>query len=289
MYDSIIIGKGPAGISASLYIQRANLNSLIIGKDGGSLGRTPIIENYYGFEEPIKGKELIEKGEKQAKRLGSEILDEEVLKIEYEGIFKVYTKNNMYKGKTVLLATGVNRNVPNIKGIKEYEGKGVSYCAICDAFFYKGKNVAVLGSGDYAINEIKDLQPVVNSVIMITNGKEPVQDRDIEINEVTKKIREFRGDNKLREIEFEDNTVIQIDGIFVAEGSASSTDFARKMGVLLDGKNIIVNDNMQTNIKGLFAAGDCTGGLLQVSKAVYEGAKAGLGIIKFLRENRKGD
>ena len=284
MYDSIIIGKGPAGVSAALYIQRANFKSLIIGKDGGSLGKTSLIENYYGFEEPIEGKELVSRGERQAKRLGAEFEDEEVLKIEYDGIFKVHTKNNIYEGKTVLLATGTSRNAPRIKGIKEYEGKGVSYCAICDAFFYTGKNVGVLGSGDYAISEIKELLPVANSVTMFTNGNEPIENRDMEINEVTKKIKEIRGDRKVQEVEFEDNTTMKIDGIFVAEGTASSTDFARKLGVLLDGKNIIVNENMQTNIKGLFAAGDCTGGLLQVSKAVYDGAKAGLGIINYLRE-----
>lgn len=119
---------------------------------------------------------------------------------------------------------------------------------------------------------------------MFTNGKEPVQNRDMQINEITKRIKEIRGDKKVQEVEFEDNTTMKIDGIFVAEGTASSTDFARKLGVLLNGKNIIVNENMQTNIKGLFAAGDCTGGLLQVSKAVYDGAKAGLGIINYLRE-----
>lgn len=285
MYDSIIIGKGPAGVSAAIYMQRSKLKSLIIGKDGGSLGKTPLIENYYGFEEPIEGKELVSRGENQAKRLGAKITDEEVLKIEYDGIFKVHTKNNIYEGKTVLLATGTSRNTPNIKGIKEYEGKGISYCAICDAFFYTGKDVAVLGSGDYAINEIKELLPMVNSVTMFTNGKEPVQNRDIEINEVTKKIKEVRGERRVQEVEFEDNTTMKIDGIFVAEGTASSTDFARKLGVLLDGKNIVVNENMQTNIKGLFAAGDCTGGLFQVSKAVYDGTKAGLGIINFLRGN----
>lgn len=285
MYDAIIIGKGPAGVSASLYIQRSNLKSLIIGKDGGSLGKTELIENYYGFEKPIEGKELIARGEKQAKRLGAEICDEEVLKIEYNDTFKVHTKNNVYEGKTLLLATGTSRNTPKIKGVKEFEGRGVSYCAICDAFFYTGKNVAVLGSGDYAINEIKELLPVVNSVTMLTNGNEPVQNRDIEINEMTKKIKEFRGDRKIEEVEFEDNTTMKIDGLFIAEGTASSTDFARKMGVLLDGKNIVVNENMQTNIKGLFAAGDCTGGLLQVSKAVYDGAKAGLGMINYIREN----
>lgn len=283
VYDSIIIGNGPAGISASLYIKRANLSCLVLGKDEGSLGKTNLVDNYYGFEYPINGKDLIQNGIKQAKRLGVEYRQEEVIGIGYEDTFEVKTRDNVYQGRTVLLATGSSRNTPNIKGLKEFEGKGVSYCAICDAFFYTGKKVAVLGNGNYALNEAKELIPVVDSVTMLTNGKELVQNRDITVEEVRKEIREVRGDRKIEEIAFTDNTSMKIDGLFVAEGTASSTDLARKLGAITDGKNIVINEKMMTNIPGLYAAGDCTGGLLQICKAVYEGAQAGLSIINQIR------
>ncbi len=146
VYDSIIIGKGPAGISASIYLKRANCNVLVIGKDGGALEKTSAIDNYYGFSNTITGKELLQQGLEQAQRLEIDIETDEVVSIEKEDYFIVETRNNQYQTKTVILATGANRNTPKIKGIKELEGKGVSYCAICDAFFYRNKKVAVLGS-----------------------------------------------------------------------------------------------------------------------------------------------
>lgn len=146
MYDSIIIGKGPAGISAGIYLRRSNFNVLVIGKDGGALEKTKSIDNYYGFSETVNGKDLLEEGLKQAKRLGVLLDTDEVLSIEKGDYFTIETRNNIYQAKTVILATGTNRNTPKIKGIKELEGKGVSYCAICDAFFYRNKKVAVLGS-----------------------------------------------------------------------------------------------------------------------------------------------
>ena len=165
-------------------------------------------------------------------------------------------------------------------GLQEYEGKGVSYCAICDAFFYRGKDVVVLGSGNYAIHEMEALKPVVNSVIILTNGEQMVENRELEIEVTSKKIREFRGDSTIQEVEFEDNTKIPISGVFVAQGTASSNDLARKIGARIENNHIVVDENMQTTVKGLYACGDCTGGLLQISKAIYEGALAGLAVLK---------
>lgn len=138
--------KGRHGITASIYLKRSNYNVLVIGKDGGALEKTNKIDNYYGFSNTITGKELLEEGLKQAKRLGILLETDEVLSIEKDEYFIIETRNNDYKAKTVILATGTNRNTPKIKGIKELEGKGVSYCAVCDAFFYRNKEVAVLGS-----------------------------------------------------------------------------------------------------------------------------------------------
>ena len=288
MYDVIIIGGGPAGITAGIYIKRAGFKVLIISKGEGALIRTEKIENYYGFETPISGKELVEKGEKQAKNLGIELIKKEVIGIKYtESGFEVMVANqskaDKYVAKTVVIATGVNRNKPNMKGLQEFEGKGVSYCAICDAFFYRNKDVAVLGSGNYAIHEAEILKPVVKSVTLLTNSEKLVENRDIDLNVNEKKVREVRGFEKVDEIVFEDDTAQNINGIFVAIGTASTNDLARKIGARVENNKIIVNDNLETTVPNLYACGDCTGGILQISKATYEGTKVGLEIVNKLK------
>lgn len=214
IYDVIIIGSGPAGISASLYTKRANLETLIITKEMGTLAKVGKIENYYGLSNNTTGKSLQEIGEEQAKKLGIEIKKEEVVQIEYETNFIVKTLNHNYEAKTIILATGSSRKTLNIKGIKELEGKGISYCATCDAFFFRGKDVAVLGSKEYALHEAEQLLPIVKSVTMLTNGEEPIDKRTEGIEIEEKKIREFRGINSIEEIEFEDNTTKKIERNF---------------------------------------------------------------------------
>ena len=290
MYDTIIIGSGPAGVSASLYIRRAGFKVLIISKNEGALTKTDKIDNYYGFEKTISGKELLENGIKQAERLGVEIVNREVISIKYneenfEVIVANQSPNEKYIAKTIVIATGANRNKSSIKGTKEFEGKGISYCAVCDAFFYRNKDVAVLGNGDYALGEIEELLPVVKSVTMLTDGKDYVENRAIseKVNINTKPIEEFRGTDKIEEIEFKDKSTQKVNGVFIALGVANSLDFAQKLGARVENGNIVVNDNMETTVKNVYACGDCTGGILQISKAVYDGTKAGLAIINRLR------
>ena len=288
MYDSIVIGSGPAGITASLYMVRAGLKVLIISKNESTLDKAEHIENYYGFENGISGKELNDAGIKQAQNLGVEFLIKEVTSIRYsENGYEVVVANQgldeKYLAKTIVLATGTNRNRPRIKGLKEFEGKGISYCAICDGAFFRNKDVGVLGNGDYAISEIEELLPIVKSVTMYTNGLDPIEYRSDNVNINTKKIREFRGENIIQQIEFEDNSVEQINGIFVALGVATSTDFAKKLGARIENNYIVVNDKMETTVPNIYACGDCTGGLLQISKAVYEGTVAGLEVIRKLK------
>lgn len=282
MYDCIIIGKGPAGISGAIYISRSNLKVLVIGKDDTALKKAHLIENYYGFENPISGEELFENGIKQAKKQNIDIKNDEVVDIKWNNnTFTVITVNSEYEAKTILLATGKSRNPANIRGVKEFEGRGISYCAICDGFFYKNKKIAVIGSGEYAIHEAEILKNISDNVTIFTNGRELPQNRSVEItNYIEGKIDAIKGKEKASKIVLEDNTEYDIDGIFIAEGTASSVAFAKKLGIFLDNNNIKVDENMQTNIPGIYAAGDCTGGLLQISKAVYDGAKSGLSIAK---------
>ncbi len=282
MYDCIIIGKGPAGISGAIYISRSNLKVLVIGKDDTALKKAHLIENYYGFENPITGEELFEIGIKQAEKQNIEIKNDEVIDIKWnDNFFTVITVNAEYEAKTILLATGKSRNSANINGLKEFEGRGISYCAICDGFFYKNKKIAVIGSGEYALHEAEILKNISDDVTIFTNGRELPQNRSIEVtNYIEGKIDAIKGKEKASKIVLEDNTEYKVDGIFIAEGTASSVDFAKKLGIFLDNNNIKVDENMQTNIPGIYAAGDCTGGLLQISKAVYDGAKSGLSIAK---------
>lgn len=284
MFDVIIIGAGPAGVTASLYAKRANLKILVIYYQETSLQNAEKIENYYGFEDGIAGKELYLSGIRQAQNLGVEIKKEEVIKIEKEeNRFRVTTTNNVHESKAVILATGSQKNKPNIQGINQFEGKGISYCAICDGFFYRNKIVAVLGNGNYAISEVNDLLNIVHQIKILTNGEPAPEFRadNVEIN--TKPVKEIKGDTRVEEIQFTDNTKLKVDGVFIAQGVANSSDFAKKLGLLLKKDAIVVNENMETNVAGVYACGDCTGGTYQIAKAVYEGMKAGLTVIQYLR------
>lgn len=292
MYDVIIIGAGPAGISASLYTIRSNLKTLLIYKEKSALEKATKIENYYGFENGINGEELYKKGIEQARELGAEILNEEVTSIQIEitenkkQAFKVQTLNNEFIAKSVILATGNKKNKPDIQKIDEYEGKGISYCAMCDGFFYRNRDVAIIGNGDYAISEAMELQNIVKTVKILTNGQEMPEYRGENIDIINKTIKSFSGENKVENIEFSDNSKINIDGVFIAQGVAGSTEFAKKIGAQIQNDKIVVNENMETTVKGLYACGDCTGGLYQISKAVYEGTKAGIQVIKYLKNNK---
>ena len=280
MYDVIIIGAGPAGISASLYVKRAGKNVLVLYNGESNLEKAHKIDNYYGFEDGISGKDLYENGIKQAKNLEIDVKNEEVLNIKKEEDFTVITSSEEYKSKAVIIATGNKKLKPNIKGIDEFDGKGISYCAICDGFFYRNKNLVVIGDGKYAISEAEDLKNIAANVTILTNGKAGLDDCEFEVN--NKKIKQICGDTKVRSIEFEDGSKIEVDGIFIALGEAGGADFAKKLGVILKGDSIVTDENMQTNLEGLYSCGDTTGGLLQVCKSTYEGAVAGLAAVNYL-------
>jgi thioredoxin reductase (NADPH) len=293
MYDVIIIGKGPAGISASLYTTRANLKTLIIGKDESALRKAAKIENYFGFAEPVSGEHLLQEGEKQAHKLGAYFLDEEVISIENkDAIFEVATSKGVYKGIALLIATGQPQKPVRLKNIKKFEGNGISYCSTCDGFFYKDLKVGVLGNKDYAIHEAMELTTYTQNITIYTNGKKfdlsekfNKEASKFKFNE--KAIEKVDGENFLQRIYFNDSTNEEIDGLFIANDSASSIDFARKLGVIARENSIVVDEYQMTNVEGLFAAGDCTGGFKQVSTAVGQGALAGKKISEYIRNQKK--
>ena len=232
----------------------------------------------------------MEAGKQQAQRLGVELVAGEVLSIGYVDRFTVTTKEQTFEGDAVILATGAARSTPRIPGIERLEGRGVSYCAVCDAFFYRGKDVAVLGSGEYALHEARELLPVAGSVTLLTNGGDMsgiAASLPHELQVVEKKLTKLEGEEQLEQAVFEDGSSMPLSGLFVAVGVASSSDLARKIGAAVEGSKILVNELMETTVPGLFAAGDCTGGLLQISKAVYEGAKAAVEAIRFVRQEER--
>lgn len=285
MKKAIIIGSGPAGISAALYLKRGNVDVTVISKGIGALEKAEKIENFYGTE-PVSGIELYNRGIESAKKLGIEFISEQVVSLNFDENFKpiVDTEKNSYKADAVLLAMGVSRRSANIKGLKEFEGKGVSYCAVCDAFFYRNKDVAVLGNGEYALHEASVLAQTSKSVTILSNGLDMETDLPENIGYINKKIISVNGENTVQSVTFDDGETLEISGIFVALGIAGSVDLARKVGVEVSDNKITVNENMQTNIPFIFAAGDCIGGVLQVSKAVSDGARAGLSMINFLKK-----
>lgn len=298
MENIVIIGAGPAGISAALYAARENMNPLVINNGIGALEKAEKIENYYGLEQPLSGKELYERGISQAEALGVRILDAEVLGISGFDTFTVKTTAGDFDTVSVILATGGKRSAPKIPGLKEFEGRGVSYCAVCDAFFYRGKEVAVVGNGEFALHEAEELRNVTQDVTIYTDGKEPEFSREHPIAVNTMKIQAIEGDDKVsgllmqsdiaaQDAEAPENSFYPADGVFVALGTAGSTEIARQMGAeITDKGNIKTDEEMATTIPGLFAAGDCTGGLLQVSKAVYEGSMAAISAGKYVRHKK---
>jgi thioredoxin reductase (NADPH) len=279
----LIIGGGPAGVSAALYTARAGIDTTIIATNSSSLIKAKEIENYYGYESPIPGQELLEAGIKQAQRLGVTFIPEEVIGLSYTEKLTVTTKENQYMGDAVIIATGSVRNTPKIKELARFEGAGVSYCAVCDGFFYRGKDVGVLGSGEYAIHEAMELLPVAQKVTLFSNGEELKGTLPAGVSLDLRKVEGLEGENLLQALHMEDGEMVPLSGLFIAQGVAGSTDLARKIGAGTEGNRIAVDAHMATNIPGLYAAGDCTGGLLQVAKAVYEGAEAGHSAIKYIR------
>ena len=286
MAKVVIIGSGPAGVSAALYTARAGIDTTVLTRGPGALARAEGIENYYGVPGPVSGAELERRGIEGAKAVGVQFVEAEAVGLTFTDKLTVETLSGDYPADAVILATGASRAAPPIPGLKALEGHGVGYCATCDAFFYRGKDVAVLGSGEYALHEASALLPLAKSVTLLTGGAPLTAEFPPEIALCTEKVEAILGEEagKVTGVRLAGGRELPLDGVFVALGVAGSTALARKMGAEVDGNRIVVDEHMMTTVPGLFAAGDCTGGLLQVAKAVYEGAMAGSEAAKALRK-----
>ena len=286
MAKVVIIGSGPAGVSAALYTARAGIDTTVLTRGPGALARAEGIENYYGVPGPVSGAELERWSIEGAKAVGVQFVEAEAVGLTFTDKLTVETLSGDYPADAVILATGASRAAPPIPGLKALEGHGVGYCATCDAFFYRGKDVAVLGSGEYALHEASALLPLAKSVTLLTGGAPLTAEFPPEIALCTEKVEAILGEEagKVTGVRLAGGRELPLDGVFVALGVAGSTALARKMGAEVDGNRIVVDEHMMTTVPGLFAAGDCTGGLLQVAKAVYEGAMAGNEAAKALRK-----
>lgn len=312
MYDIVIIGAGPAGISAALYAVRANLKVAVLYAGETQLEKAHKIDNYYGFVDGISGIDLYNNGIEQAKTLGVEVKNEQVTHIEMlsssfetssetqKGLYSVKTTLGEYQSSSIIIATGNKKLRPKIAGLIDFEGKGVSYCAVCDGFFYRKKQVAVIGNGEYALEEASYLAHLASSVTILTDGKSPDTVKDAlsklvasgddafkKILVEERKIISVSGNGesaRVKSVNLDGGDELAVDGVFVALGNAGGADFAKKLGLELEGDSIKTDEKMKTNAPGIFACGNVTGGLLQVCKAVYEGAVAGLSAVEYVRQ-----
>lgn len=291
-FDVVIIGAGPAGISASLYVKRAGYKVLVLYHGESQLEKAHKIENFYGFVDGITGSDLYKNGILQAKNLGIEVKSQEVTGIEVlsygeKPLYSVKSTTSEYTAPVVIIAAGNKKLRPPIKNVQEFEGRGVSFCAVCDGFFYRKKKTCVIGNKNFALEEARYLSNLSEKVTVLTNGLSSggidslLDGSNIKLD--TRKILEIEGNEKVTAVRFADGTSLSVDGVFVALGEAGGADFAKKIGLVLNGDSISANEKMCTSAKGIFSCGNVNGGLLQVSKAVYEGAVAGLSAVDYLK------
>ncbi len=308
VHDLIIIGAGPASLSAAVYTTRERIETLILEKAviGGMAAVTDMIDNYPGFEEGVSGLELSEHLEKQAERFGAKIEYNEVksINLKSSGLKTVQLIDNQeLVAKAVLIATGSDYKKVNVPGEVEYLSKGVHYCATCDGAFYRDRKIAVIGGGNSAIQEALFLTRFASHIDLIVRSTLKASDVLIErINQLVDEGKitihldtvplSFNGDGKMiSSLSLQNNKTnnkfeLVVDGIFVFVGLDPNSKFLKSSDVRLDDRGfIITNENLQTNIDGVFAAGDIrSGATMQIASAVGEGATAALKIRQYLED-----
>ncbi|MEM1988320.1 MAG: thioredoxin-disulfide reductase [Candidatus Woesearchaeota archaeon] len=306
-YDLIIIGTGPAGYSAGIYAKRFNISVLIIGFElGGMANEAADVENYPGFEK-ISGTELMEKFKKHAEFLGCDILKDKVVNVEkiFENNltkFKVSTETGKeFFAKAIIIATGSKKRKLELKNEDKFIGKGVSYCALCDAAFFKDKVVAIVGGGDAALNDTYILSNIAKKIYLLVRGDsfkaapfwtERLKElKNVEVFFNTE-VKELIGNEKLEKIKIYNNKdkserELEIDGLFIGIGIIPLVELAKQLGVELDDKSKIkVDYEMKTNVPGVFAAGDCTNAcphMQQIITSAAQGATAAESAYKFIK------
>jgi len=300
VYDVIIVGGGPAGLTAGLYTSRSRLRSVLIenGLLGGQMTTTELVENYPGFPQGIAGDELSRLMEEQAKRFGLEIVPQYVVEIKLEGDKKVVkTEEATYLCDALIICTGTEYRKLGVPGEKEFAGKGVSYCATCDGAFFQGNQIVVVGGGDSALTEALYLTKFVKEVTII-HRREALRGTKIYQEKVfgnpkikmlwNSVIQEIRGDRTVHSIRVKnlktgEVTEHDIQGVFLFVGLLPKTQFLRGLVETDEDGYVLTSENGETSVKGIFAAGDCRKKLVrQIATAVGDGATAACAAEKYL-------
>ena len=295
--EIVVIGAGAAGLQAAIYAARRKVGVLVLGKSENSALFNAEIENFFGLKEKTLGRELLAGTKKQALKFGAEFLEEDaVLVEEYAGGKFLLTLESDKKilARAIIIATGVNRQNLGVKGEKEFVGKGVSYCVDCDGMFFRNKIVAITGNGSFAANSCLVLANYTTSVYFVCDElnisdslREKVFSHEKIIVCESKKIKEIQGDELVRKIILNDETQIEVSGVFIEFGAKGAYELFLSFGIELDPENlkhIKTNSKQETNVKGIFAAGDICGLPYQIAKSVGQGCIAGLEAVNYLKK-----
>jgi len=303
-YGVIIVGAGPAGLAAAIYTSRAGVSTAVLEEAviGGRAIYVHNIDNYLGFPDGISGSELVARLAKQAEKFGGVVkAGEMVVDLDLAGDLKeVRTPSGEYTSKSVIVTTGLKQKKLSIPGEEKLLGRGVSYCATCDGFFFRGRRVAVVGGGNEAASDLTYLASLTKNLLWIPNtdkitaddvyikslkglGVEPIMDR---------RVVEVVGEDRVRSLKVRTEKgaeeTVEVDGLFIAVGTVPTVDILKEAGLKVDEKGfILVNDEMETNVRGVYAAGDCTGTSHQIIVAVGQGAAAGINASSFVKSKNK--
>ncbi len=285
LYDIVILGSGPAGLQAAIHAARRKVSVLILGKQIKSSLYHAHVENFCCIFN-IAGEDMLRAGLEQAVRFGSEVWEEDVLKISQNGnLFEVDTESGRtIQSKALIVATGAHRNRLGVPGEKELLGRGVSYCIECDANFFKGQNVAVVGGESAAVggaltllHDSKSVHLICEKLDVVDSLREEIVNSQAIMHEGSK-VKEISGNNEVEGLILEDGSRISVSGVFIELGAKGVMELATNLGILLDdeAKYIQTNKKQETNVPGIYAAGDICGPPWQMAKAVGEGCVAGL-------------
>ena len=301
-YEVVIIGGGPAGLTAGLYTSRARLHTLLIENAlfGGQMTTTETIDNYPGFPEGVTGDELSRLMEEQAKRFGMETVSGEVVEVKLEGDHKVVrTDESTYHCEALIVCTGAEYRKLEVPGEKEFAGKGVSYCATCDAAFFKDSQIVVVGGGDSALTEALFLTKFVKELTIIhrrdaLRATKIYQEKALSNPKIkflwNSVVKEIKGDTVVRAVVVKNVKTGEVkefptDGAFLFVGLLPRTQFLKGLVQTDEAGYIITNDHCETSVNGIFAAGDCRKKLLrQIATGVGDGATAAFAVEKYLEE-----
>lgn len=297
-YDVVILGAGPAGLQAAIHAARKKVSVLVLGRQQRSSAYRAHIENYCCIG-GVLGEDLLREGRLQAEKAGARFLDEDVVGMVQEGPgFSLRLESGRaLSTRALIFAMGVSRKRLGVQGEKEFLGRGVSYCVECDAGFYRGQSVAVVGCESAAVTGALTLLFYAREVHLVCETldvagplSEQLRDAAIHIHE-GRKVKEIAGKAAVEGLVLDDGARLEVSGVFIELGAKGAIELATSLGVSLDPESfqyIVTNKNQETNIQGIYAAGDICGPPWQVAKAVGEGCVAGLEAAGYVRKQRRG-